>query len=672
MFDFMRRGSLLSQAAPPDGSLMLAGRIALLASALCSIGAYTFLSSGQHALILARLYLPIAGLFGFTALSAIWLKARGGSLLFFASQVFVDALMATGVVYATGSSISPFLFLYLPIAASASVFISRRAGFFTAGFCAALYGELLILIQTGTLPAADGSTALFQPPGGLALQVAALGVALLLTAFGSGILMRKLRSSYQLVEHSRAESRDREKALIESMPAALVTALLDDTIQNINAAARDILGAVGAAPVGRKMPEVLKDLDPECVLPDAKKGTHSVEINLGQGDDKKRVRVVCRQTQIPGERQPRLGKVYIFEDITALRSIEEQLELQEKMARLLMSEPERAQHQELGTLVGESPVIRKVFALIRRVAVSDATILITGESGTGKELAAKAIHQASPRASGPFVAVNCGAIPETLIESELFGHVRGAFTGAASDHNGLFRQANGGTLFLDEVGELSPAMQAKILRALQEKSIRPVGAEKTASVDVRVLAATNRSLRDEVVTGSFREDLFYRLNVINLVLPPLRDRKTDIPLLVNFFLRKSSRGGPLPFVSPEAMRRLAAYDYPGNVRELENIIERACVLGGDVILPEHLPENVTDAESAGDAPRRAETRIIVDETIEFPVSLDEVLACVERRYLEVALVKTNGAKKKAADLLGINFRSFRYRLQKFGLGEEAE
>jgi two-component system response regulator PilR (NtrC family) len=270
----------------------------------------------------------------------------------------------------------------------------------------------------------------------------------------------------------------------------------------------------------------------------------------------------------------------------------------------------------------------------------------------------------------PFVPVNCGAIPETLVESELFGYKKGAFTGAVNDSLGLCRRAEGGTLFLDEIGELPLLMQTKLLRLLQEKTVRPVGGDTDIPINVRIVAATNRNLRKEIEKGGFREDLYYRLNVINIVLPSLRERMEDIPLLVSSILRRNARAGQVPVVTPGAMQLLMAHAYPGNVRELENIIERAVVLGGDVILAEHLPETLRGGDQEPPVSPKRETTIIVADDIRFPVNLDTVLNELERRYLLMALEQTKGARKKAAELLGINFRSFRYRLQKFRIGGE--
>jgi two-component system response regulator PilR (NtrC family) len=363
-------------------------------------------------------------------------------------------------------------------------------------------------------------------------------------------------------------------------------------------------------------------------------------------------------------------------NVTELRSIEEQLAVQERMARLLSEEQRDPVHHNLPnfqSFVGESQIMQKVFQLIQRVATSEATALIHGESGTGKELVARALHNGGRRSKGAFVPVNCGAIPENLIESELFGHMKGSFTGAESDHPGMFKQASGGTLFLDEIGELPIAMQAKLLRALQERSVRPVGSTRDIPIDVRIVAATNRNLKREVEAGRFREDLYYRLNVITISLPPLRDRKDDLPILMKAILNRLAGAGSLPVVSPQAMQLLLTYQYPGNVRELENILERAFVLGGQVILPEHLPEMMRSLPPSGTTgdliTAQPETQIIIDETIQLPANLDEILGQIERRYLETALLRSQGAKKRAADLLGINFRSFRYRLQKFGLSD---
>lgn len=311
-------------------------------------------------------------------------------------------------------------------------------------------------------------------------------------------------------------------------------------------------------------------------------------------------------------------------------------------------------------IIGHSRAMQEVFDLIAQVAETKTNVLVAGESGTGKELVARAIHEQSDRASENFVAINCGAIPENLLESELFGHVKGAFTGAVQSKEGLFETASGGTLFLDEIGELSQPLQVKLLRALQEKNIRRVGDTVDREIDVRIVSATNRRLEEEVAEGRFREDVYYRLNVIQLTLPPLRKRKEDIPLLAQHFIRRFSAelGKEVEGMDAEAFDQLSAYGFPGNVRELENLIERAVALArGPVIGPDLLPPTVKSAPAQATAARVSEEG----------VDLESLVADYERSLLEEALVQSGGVKKRAARLLGISFRSFRYRLEKLGI-----
>ncbi len=315
------------------------------------------------------------------------------------------------------------------------------------------------------------------------------------------------------------------------------------------------------------------------------------------------------------------------------------------------------------TMIGTSEPIQRVFELITQVANTKTNVLISGESGTGKELVARDIHKQSERCDAAFVAINCGAIPENLLESELFGHVRGAFTGALSNKEGLFESANGGTLLLDEIGELSPPLQVKLLRVIQEKRIRRVGGTSDLAVDVRILSATNRNLAEEVAAGRFREDLYYRLNVIQIEMPPLRDRREDIPLLVNHFVEKfqDELGKSVESISDEAMARLMEHDYPGNIRELENAIERAVALSRDgEIGPEILPSSLGHRESV------ARSRIPAEG-----LDLELTLAEYERGLLAEAMNLAGGVKKRAAQLLSISFRSFRYRHEKLGLDDDS-
>ena len=321
----------------------------------------------------------------------------------------------------------------------------------------------------------------------------------------------------------------------------------------------------------------------------------------------------------------------------------------------------------LDNLLGRSSKMLELFEHIRAVAVTSSTVLITGESGTGKELAARAIHVGSPRASEPFVSINCGAVPEGLLESELFGHLKGSFTGAIMNHKGLFEVAHRGTIFLDEIAEMSQTMQVKLLRVLQEKRIRRIGSAGEIEIDVRILAATNKNLEQGVHHKSFREDLYYRLNVIPIHLSPLRDRRDDVPLLADHFLVKAreSMGRNITKIADEAVEMLTNYDWPGNVRELENVIERAVALEmTSVILPERLPEKLRDFGKvpAGGAP--------ASEDEEFPeegVDFADRVANVERQLLSSAMKHAGGVQTKAAKLLRMNLRSFRYLLQKYNL-----
>lgn len=298
-------------------------------------------------------------------------------------------------------------------------------------------------------------------------------------------------------------------------------------------------------------------------------------------------------------------------------------------------------------LIGEHPLMQKIQAMVHRVAHTDATVLITGESGTGKELVARAIHNFSPRANHPFVPVNCAAIPQELLESELFGHVRGAFTGALSSRVGMFQLADGGTILLDEVAEMPIALQAKLLRVLQSKEIRSVGADRTLAVDARVIASTNKDLAKEVEKGAFREDLFYRLQVIPIHLPPLRARRSDIPMLVQYFLERSNKKyGRNIEIAPEAMIYLWEYDWPGNVRELENLIERLVILSENHWLgPEDLPAHVRSFISEKKIPHP----VLNDKDLNLRHALEQY----KSRIIDEALRRTNGNKTAAAQLLGL-------------------
>ena len=321
----------------------------------------------------------------------------------------------------------------------------------------------------------------------------------------------------------------------------------------------------------------------------------------------------------------------------------------------------------LDNIIGQSPKMRAIFELIQTVAPQNSRVLITGESGTGKELVARAIHENSQRSAAPFITINCGAFPETLLESELFGYMKGAFTGAAENRQGLFQAAHGGTLFMDEIGNMSLTMQVKLYRVLQEGKVRPVGSTDESDVDVRIIAATNKDFAKEIAEGRFREDLYYRLSVIPVQLPPLRDRREDIPLLARHFLEtfRKSMEKNIGGISPEAMRKLESYDWPGNVRELENTMERAVALetGSEIslrVLPDRIAGYVTGSNL--DVPSNGSSGFPPDG-----IDFEREIAEAERHYLQMALERASGVRTRAAELLKISYRSFRHYAKKHNL-----
>jgi two-component system response regulator PilR (NtrC family) len=338
------------------------------------------------------------------------------------------------------------------------------------------------------------------------------------------------------------------------------------------------------------------------------------------------------------------------------KAIEEALEKKKGNRKCLRLKKEMEKQYGFGHIIGNSSSMLRVFDIIKKVSKLNVNVIISGESGTGKELVALAIHHSGIRHGGPFVAVNCGALPEFLIESELFGYRRGAFTGALRDKKGIFEKADGGTIFLDEIGDLSLHLQVKLLRAIEEKKIRPLGGSEDIKVDVRIIVATNKRIEEEVLKGNFREDLFYRLNVINISLPPLRERKEDIPLLTLHFINKYSKemGKDIHDICRTALSTLESYHFPGNVRELENIIVRCIALeNANAVLPETLPNLV-----------RGKNLVEIDTDNYSKMGLDSLLKNVEKRLIDNALKASNGNKTEAAKSLGISLRSLRYRISK--------
>ncbi len=345
-------------------------------------------------------------------------------------------------------------------------------------------------------------------------------------------------------------------------------------------------------------------------------------------------------------------KPFVNEDL--LQTVRNALRTKELFRENRALRRELDQHYSFSEIIGTSASLQAVFRLVEKVSTTNANILIQGESGTGKELIARAIHHHSHRANKPFVAINCGALPESLLESELFGHTKGSFTGATSDKKGLFRAAEGGTLLLDEVGEIPLSLQVKLLRALQEHEVTPIGSTLPVKFDARILAATNRNLEEEVTKGNFREDLFYRLNVIEIFLPPLRERREDIPLLVKYFVSKIAKEQKTPEkkVLKEAMSALINFHWQGNIRELQNAIERAFILSGDEIDAESLPPKVKTNSNHG-------------FEIRDPDGLNPTLEEVERRYVLEILKSVNQDKTLAANILGIDLSTLYRKLKRY-------
>jgi two-component system response regulator AtoC len=343
----------------------------------------------------------------------------------------------------------------------------------------------------------------------------------------------------------------------------------------------------------------------------------------------------------------------------ALKKAEERERLKKENRRLLEKIRNIEEHYRFNKMIGKSRAMQNVFKMVEKVAKYNTTVLITGESGTGKELIAKSIHLAGERSQKQIVTINCGGIPENLLESEFFGYKKGAFTGADRDKRGLFKEADKGTLFLDEIGELPMSLQVKLLRVLQENEIRPIGDTKTQNVDVRVIAATQKNLEAEVQAGSFREDLYYRLNVLNIKLPPLRERREDIPLLTDHFLNRFNRrlGKTIKKVSSTALSSLMEYRWSGNIRELENIIERAVVLAdGEEILPEHLPQEL-----------KGNFRSFLDEEMSGEFSLKKTQQMLEKKMIRKALTETNGNRTHAAKLLEISHPSLLSKMKAYNI-----
>lgn len=616
------------------------------------------------------LQIPLIAAYVISIASALVLRWLKNAVVFAHVQIDFDVLLVTGIVLITGDSQSPFAFLYNLAIINGAILLFFRGAFITAGFSSFCYSALLLWSRYSGFGEAGPLL------GNLMLNVPAFFVI----AYLSGLLARKVFEAEQLLKEKQKDYHDLEAlkdALIQGVGSGIAITDIKGHINFFNPRAQTLTSLQEGTVKGKKLTDIFPGLTynfdgavseakrivvDEFAFTDARKGNIYLKSTLAPLND-------------PSEQA--IGYVCIFEDVTKRKELEEKVRLGEEIRKARERDlrdqvsEEPSSNFQFDGVVGRGGGVENIYRLVKKVATTTTNVLIAGDSGTGKELVARAIHSNGPRKEKPFVAVNCGAIPENLIESELFGHVRGAFTGAVSDHMGLFKQADGGTIFLDEVGELPLHLQVKLLRVLQEKAFAPVGGSKQIKVDVRVISASNRDLRQEVEKGRFREDLFYRLNVVQVTLPPLRNRKEDIPSLVHFFVEKFSRvqGKKVEEVSSEALMELMNYSYPGNIRELENIIEHSvAVTGRNIITEDDLPSYIRGVPISEEVKLFEKTAPGgADTFFSRAISLDEELATHEKCLLLSALKRANGVQKRAAELLGINYRSFRHRLEKYSL-----
>ncbi|HEY8515370.1 MAG TPA: sigma 54-interacting transcriptional regulator [Candidatus Binatia bacterium] len=691
--------------------ILLFARVLVVTVFLAAAGAYHLSVARPGSVIGSATFFWIAVAYAVTLASALVVRVVPRPRLFAYAQMVLDVLLLTGAIELARGAGSPLAVLYvLAIANAAGLLLMRGA--LVSALAASIAWAYLTVDAARTL----GESMLLD-----AVVPSLLGSScFILIAVMMGSLTRKLARTERELSLRDSEVRRLEglhSALANGLESGLLVADVTGRVRSANPACQQILGHPISSILGREVTWLIPLL---ATSEDQDEGREHRECEYRAPDGgAKRLRI--KRTQLTDTYGNGIGELVLLQDVTRIQELEERLARDERSALLLDDEPVADERDpateptedERDGIVGACQAMRAVSKLIDKVAHADATVLVTGESGTGKELVARAIHRRSARANAPFVVVNCGAIPENLIESELFGHVRGAFTGAIADRPGLFRRAHGGTIFLDEIGELPLQLQVRLLRVLQDRMVMPVGGNTQFAVDVRVIAATNRVLEDLVKEGRFREDLYYRLAVISIHVPPLREREGDLERLIAHFVRKAAErhAKPVARVSGRAMELLLRYKYPGNVRELENVIEHAVTLAdGDTIREVDLPEALRDAvtlraatlaaapavaeaqaaasenglgDRVDDGLARASSNLLAgrealrdalrDAPIVLPIdegegaSLDDQLARREKEMLLAALARASGVKKKAATLLGINYRSFRHRLQKYGL-----
>lgn len=648
-------------------------RVVLLTFFLGSTALLHFLKQGTEPGIILSLQIPLIAAYVISLSSALILPRVKNLVLFAHAQVDFDVLLITGIVLITGGIESPFPFLYNLAIVNSAILLFFPGAYITAGFSAICYGGLLLWSHYRLYGSwLSASYPLFM---GLMLNLPTFFIIASL----SGYLARKLYEAEQMLKKQQKDYLDLEvlkEVLIQGVGSGVAITDVKGHINYFNVQAQALTSLQESEVKGKKITHIFPGL---AFNFDGPQEARRVVVSEFSFADRRGRNKYLRSTLAPlsdPNEQP-IGFVSIFEDITKQKELEEKVRLEEEIRKAREHELAGGEMDRGGRsfrfegVIGNSGGIDKIYQLVEKVAATNTNILITGESGTGKELVARAIHLNGPRSDQPFVAVNCGAIPENLIESELFGHVRGAFTGAISDHEGLFRQSDGGTIFLDEAGELPLHLQVKLLRVLQEKSFIPVGGSKQVKVDVRVISASNKDLRKEVEKGRFREDLFYRLNVVQMVMPPLRSRREDVPALAHYFIRKFAvaHKKQVEEIASGALMYLMNYSYPGNIRELENIIEHAvAVTNKNILTEDDLPPQVKGVSISEEVDLFERTAPGgADFFFTKGMSLDEELATHEKCLLLGALKRSGGVQKKAAELLGINYRSFRHRLEKYGL-----
>jgi two-component system, NtrC family, response regulator PilR len=589
------------------------------------------------------------------------------------AQIAFDVILITGIIWITGDIVSPFSFLYNLAVMNAAILLFYRGAFFTAGFSSLCYAALLTWASYSAQ-----SSGLTLSSSLLVPVILNIGSFFVIAGL-SGFLTNKLGETEKLLKEKQIDYQELDalkEALMQGIGSGVAITDGEGRINYFNIQAQNLTSLDEPTVKGKRLDEVFPSL-----LWNFDKPQHGPNIVLDEivfanpEGAQKHLRLTL--ASLINSNEECMGYVSIFEDITREKKFEEKVRLEEELQRArefnLQQSPVGSLQEEFQFegVRGRGGGIERIYQLIQKVALTGTNVLITGESGTGKELVARAIHFNGPRKARPFIAVNCGAIPENLIESELFGHVRGAFTGAIADRLGLFKQADQGTIFLDEIGELPLQLQVKLLRVLQEKTFTPVGGNKLIKVDVRFISATNRDLRREMEQGRFREDLYYRLNVVQMAMPALRDRREDIAVLAHHFMRKFAilHDKKVEEISSSALIHLMSHSYPGNVRELENIIEHAVTVTAKNIL--------TDA----DLPAHIKAVPLVEESDVFEktapggadlffskrLSLDAELETHEKCILLGALKRANGVQKRAAEILGINYRSLRHRLEKYGM-----